>query len=154
MGFQVPAIILRELPVAPKGHGGTSIRRAAATSGDLPRTLLMLLLPPCLLTLNRAAADEVLLPSTRSYSPLAARCTVAELSHSVSLLSPNMSHHGETSIVYETGCTCNTRSPSTLQLPGQTRTVPVRQEKDLVLLLHWVAQHRWPYNLAYPRDVP
>ena len=98
--------------------GGTGIPRVGATShssGDLPRTLPMLLPPPCLLTHNGAAADEVLFPSTRSYSPLAMRCTVEELSHSMSQLSPNMSHHREPSIVYETACTCNSRSLSTLQ---------------------------------------
>lgn len=60
------------------------------SSGDLPPAPAYGPASPCLLTPNGAAADEVPLPSTRLYSPLA----IEELSHSMSLLSPNMSHTG------------------------------------------------------------
>lgn len=111
-GFQVPAIILQKLSVASKGQGG-----GQAFPGWVPHpTAWETFLGPCLCSyLPSACSPTTGQQQVRSCFPLATCCTVEELSHSMSLLSPNMSHHREPSIVCETACSCNIRSLSTLQ---------------------------------------
>lgn len=107
-GFQVPTATLQKLSVALLGQGRWALPAWVphpTAQETFPGPCLWSCLPPPAHP-NGAAADEVPRPSTRLYSSLA----MEELSHSMSLLSPNMSHHSQPSSVCETAGTCNTRS--------------------------------------------